>query len=98
MFCNGMVNFSCIIGIIIGIAVASLNEKSEKIMNCFIAGNFLYIGAAEMLPKLTDEKSHRAAVLQMFALAIGFGVMFLILLAEWSGFEEEWILNTLHIY
>jgi len=63
MFCNGMVNFSCIIGIIIGIAVASLNEKSEKIMNCFIAGNFIYIGAAEMLPKLAEEKCHRIAVL-----------------------------------
>lgn len=43
MMCNGFVNSSAIIGIIIGILVAGINENFNKIMLCFIAGNFLYI-------------------------------------------------------
>lgn len=61
IICNGIINFSGIIGIIIGISLASLSENSERIMNCFIAGNFLFIGATEMLPKLSEEKSNRTA-------------------------------------
>lgn len=53
MMCNGLVNFSAIIGIFIGISVANLDDHTNRIMSCFIAGNFLYIGATEMLPKLS---------------------------------------------
>ncbi|EAR94575.1 metal cation transporter, ZIP family protein (macronuclear) [Tetrahymena thermophila SB210] len=82
ILCNGIINFSGLIGIIIGISVASLSENAERIMNCFIAGNFLFIGAAEMLPKLSEEKNNKTAFLQLFGLCVGFGVMFLITLAE----------------
>ncbi|KAL4511887.1 hypothetical protein ABPG72_012732 [Tetrahymena utriculariae] len=82
ILCNCIINFSGLIGIIIGISIASLSENAERIMNCFIAGNFLFIGAAEMLSKLSEEKNNKTAFLQLFGLCIGFGVMFLITLAE----------------
>ena len=48
---------TAVIGAIIGVLIGTFSEKSEKLMACFIAGNFLYVALADMIPIITKEKS-----------------------------------------
>lgn len=57
LICNGSINFSALIGTIIGLALGEMGDKTDAYLNLFIAGNFLYIGLVDMLPTIREEKS-----------------------------------------
>jgi zinc and cadmium transporter len=45
IFCNGIINLISLIGVVIGIALGTLNEAVQIYLLSFVAGNFIYIGA-----------------------------------------------------
>ena len=45
-------NFSAVIGTIIGLAIGEINEEFNKLMLAFIAGTFLYIALVDMMPEI----------------------------------------------
>jgi zinc transporter ZupT len=45
ILCNGVVNMVSLIGVIIGLAVAHLNDVAKIYILVFVAGNFVYIAA-----------------------------------------------------
>lgn len=49
---NTLVNCSCVIGSIIGLAVGSVNDEIAGYFLLWCAGNFLYIALADMTPFL----------------------------------------------
>lgn len=54
MISNGAVNFSAMIGAVGGLALGELGNKSDRFLSLFIAGNFIYIGACDMIPTLKE--------------------------------------------
>lgn len=83
-----MVNFSAMIGTIIGLLLGQYGKNTDKYLTLFIAGNFIYIGACDMIPLLNKEKNPRMFFAQLLALILGFGCMYLVLLVEDHGHEE----------
>jgi len=45
IFCNGIVNLTSLIGVVLGLALGSISEAVQIYILSFIAGNFIYIGA-----------------------------------------------------
>ncbi len=62
MVCNSIVNCSALIGVFIGLAIGDINLDYSNRIKLFIAGNFIYIGAVNMMPILTNEKNKKMAI------------------------------------
>lgn len=45
ILCNGTINFLSLIGVIIGLSVADLDEIAQTYIMVSVAGNFIYIAA-----------------------------------------------------
>jgi len=45
IFCNGIVNLTALIGVVLGLALGSIGEDVQIYILSFVAGNFIYIGA-----------------------------------------------------
>lgn len=53
LICNTLVNFSAMVGCIIGAALGELDSTSGRYLQLFIAGNFIYLGCVDMMPIIT---------------------------------------------
>jgi len=45
IFCNGIINCISLIGVVMGMALGTLNKAVQIYLLSFVAGNFIYIGA-----------------------------------------------------
>lgn len=70
-----------IIGAIAGLASGEMENK--RLMLFFIAGNFIYIGASDLLPEIMKETNTKRSICQMIAMLGGFAVMYGITVLEW---------------
>lgn len=52
ILCNSLVNLSALIGCFIGLYLGSINENASKALKLVVAGNFIYLGATDMMPLL----------------------------------------------
>jgi zinc transporter ZupT len=82
LFWNSLINATCIIGTIIGLSVGSINKRSESYCLGFVAGNFLYISLAEMIPVINRKKNLLNNMLQILFILVGLLIMFAIIFIE----------------
>jgi zinc and cadmium transporter len=54
----------------------------EPVAAAFTAGGFIYIAAADLIPELHETKHPGRSALQLLAMLVGIGLMFLLLLLE----------------
>lgn len=76
---NFLCALTCILGAIIGSA-AGTNKEANKYILGFIAGGFLYIALADMVPHLAKEKRRSLQGAYVMAMLIGFLIMLFIAL------------------
>ena len=80
--CNGVFQFTALIGAVIGLAIGSVNAAVNAYILAFVAGNFLYISLVSMVPIVMREKRPKHSAGLLLAFMMGAGVMFAILAAE----------------
>jgi len=80
--CNGVFQFTALIGAVIGLAVGTVSEAVNAYILAFVAGNFLYISLVSMMPIIMKEKRPKHSLGLVVALILGAGVMFALLAAE----------------
>lgn len=82
--CNGTINFFSLIGVIIGLAVHSLNQAAKTYIMVFVAANFLYVAADIWKNMFKNKGDHVKAknLLEFGGFAIGVGAMFALTLLE----------------
>lgn len=73
LMCNGVVNLSALVGAVIGLSLGSLEQ--ENLLTMFVAGNFIYLGAVDLLPEIQKEKSVARSLVQGAGLVVGFTTM-----------------------
>ena len=78
--CNGVVNFTSLLGVLLGLGLGSISTATQTYMLSFVAGNFIYIGA-DIWRNLLKNKSAFGNFLEFLSFAIGVGCMYLVLLA-----------------
>lgn len=81
ILCNGLINLISLVGLFIGLGVAHLDDATKLYLLVFVAGNFVYI-AADIWRNLFKNDPLWKNILEFFGLAVGVGVMYLVLLAE----------------
>jgi len=80
IFWNVIDNVTSIIGAIVGVAVGNMDETSHSYTLAFVAGNFLYISLADMIPEIMRNKGWYFTFFQISFILLGLGIMFLILI------------------
>ena len=81
LICNGTINLISILGVVIGLAVVSLDQVTKLYILVFVGGNFIIV-AADIWRKLFKNTSFFQNFLEFFGFVLGVGVMFLLLLLE----------------
>ena len=81
-FCNGVLNFSALIGAVIGLSIGAINEAANAYVMAFVAGNFLYISLCSMLPIVVKERRMKQSMGLMGAFVVGAGIQFALLALE----------------
>lgn len=87
LFFNVVSSILCFLGMVIGVFVGHLGSVSDWIF-CAVAGMFIYISLADMLPQLNDKdavellEKMRNLLLQILGLAAGIIIMLVIALYE----------------
>jgi zinc transporter ZupT len=82
LFWNSIINLTGIVGAIIGLSIGSLDDAGSAYSLAYVAGNFLYISLAEMIPIILNKKGVISNVIMFGFLLLGFFIMFMILLLE----------------
>ena len=88
ILCNGTINLISIVGVLIGLGINSLNDVAKAYILVFVAGNFIYIAADIWRNLFKNKTGGWKNVIEFFGLALGIGIMFLLLLLE-SGEEHN---------
>jgi len=86
IFYNIVSSILCFLGLVIGVAIGNIESANQWIF-ALVAGMFIYIALADMLPQLSHGSSpgeHRCCVLllQLLGISLGCGVMLVIALFE----------------
>lgn len=75
-------NVSALIGSFIGLGAG--NASNGNYVFAWVAGNFLYISMADMVPHLLKEKDGKQGILQFIAILAAIAIMFAIGVLEHS--------------
>lgn len=89
---NTIVNFTAIVGCIIGLGLGDgADTKSRNYLNLIVGGNFMYLACVAMLPSLLKEKNKWRVFLMLVFFWIGVIALFLVTFAEEHdhGHESE---------
>lgn len=79
--CNVVVNFTSLIGALVGVALGSISDAVQIYILSFVAGNFMYIGA-DIWRNLFRTNKSCDNILEFASFVLGVGCMYLVLLAE----------------
>ncbi len=71
-----------IVGAVLALAFSSFSENVATIVLPITAGSFLYIALADLLPELQETTESKKALLELFFVFLGIGLMFILLLVE----------------
>jgi len=80
--CNGILNFTAMIGTLVGLSVGNVSEMVNKYILGFVAGNFLYISLVSMLPIVVKDRRNKALMGNFLAFMAGVGSQFALLAFE----------------
>lgn len=81
LFLNFMLALTSLVGVVFVYLIEAV-EVYTPFLVAFAAGNFLYIAGSDLIPELHKENGLRSAVYQFLALALGVGVMLVLLFLE----------------
>jgi zinc transporter ZupT len=81
VLCNGFVNLTSLVGVIIGLAITDLTKEVKIYILVFVAGNFIFI-AADIWRNLFKNSGFCKNLIEFFGFGIGVAAMYLILLLE----------------
>jgi zinc transporter ZupT len=81
ILCNTFVNFTSLIGVIIGLGLGQIGEAVQIYFITFVAGNFMYIGS-DIWRNLMKKRDALGNILEFLSFCLGVGAMYLVLLAE----------------
>jgi Predicted divalent heavy-metal cations transporter len=84
VFCNGISNLTAIIGAVIGLGIGHLSEKANAYIFGVVAGNFMYISLADMMPAALKQEDKKTCVWMLLAAIVGTGIMYIVLAIEES--------------
>lgn len=77
-----MINLISIVGVLIGLGINSLDDATKAYILVFVAGNFIYIAADIWRNLFKNKTGWWKNIIEFLGLALGIGVMFLLLLLE----------------
>lgn len=81
-----LLNFATALFAIIGVMLAFLAQNISgelvPIITAFAAGNFLYIAGSDLVPELHKTSDLKRSFVQLIAVLVGIGLMFMLLLLE----------------
>jgi len=80
--CNLVTNMGAVLGAIIGVAIGSMSEVANAYLMGIVAGNFLYISLANMMPAVMEEKKPKISAMMILAAIVGAGLMYAVLEIE----------------
>ena len=80
MICNGTINLVSIVGVIIGLAISSLDQVTKMYILVFVGGNFVFIAADIWRRLFQKNNTFGKNLLEIIGFACGVGIMFLLLL------------------
>ncbi len=79
---NVLTALTAVLGAIIGVAISSVTENSEKYLVPLVVGQFIYIALADLLPEIHKKSGIFKYALEITAFCLGIGAMYLLLLVE----------------
>ncbi len=79
LFFNLLSAFTAVLGAVLTLFLSSMTQSLAEYMLPFAAGNLLYIAAADLIPELHKETGVRKGFLQIVAMLLGMGCMYLLL-------------------
>ena len=71
-----------VVGVLISFALGSVSEMLAVWLLPVAAGGFIYIGLSDLIPELHKTKNYKQSILQVIAVLVGVGLMFLLLALE----------------
>lgn len=71
-----------VVGVVISLLLGGDGSRYTTAMVPLIAGGFIYIAGADLIPELHKEHEFRASLAQIAVVLVGIGLMFLLLLVE----------------
>ena len=78
----GIVAILAVVGVVISLMLGADGSRYTAAMVPLIAGGFIYIAGADLIPELHKEHEFRASMAQIAVVLVGVGLMFLLLLLE----------------
>ena len=79
VICNGTINLISIIGCLIGLGISNTDDATKIYILCFVAGNFIYISADIWRNLFNNKGAPLRNVLEFFGVALGVGIMYILL-------------------
>ena len=81
VLCNGFVNLISLVGVLIGLGIAELDDVAKSYVLVFVAGNFIFI-AADIWKNLFKNRGFCKNFIEFIGFGVGIAAMYLILLLE----------------
>ena len=79
---NFLASASAILGAVVVLLLGMRVEAISSFLIPFTAGGFIYIASSDLIPEMKKETEPYKAFLQIFVLAIGLGIMYLLVAFE----------------
>jgi len=79
---NFLTALAAILGGILALVIGVQSEILKQFLIPIIAGGFIYIAVADLIPELKKEERTKHSILQVIAFCLGIGVMLALLLLE----------------
>jgi zinc and cadmium transporter len=82
LFYNLMAALGAVIGAVLMLVIGSYVSHLHVFLVPFTAGGFIYVAGTDLIPELQKEVRPTVSVIQMIALVLGIGMMFLLVFFE----------------
>ena len=82
LFLNFLSALTAVLGAIAAFVLTGIGDHVEMIILPIMAGGFIYIAASDLLPRLQKETAVRKSAIQFVMIALGLGVMWMLLLLD----------------
>jgi zinc and cadmium transporter len=82
LFFNFVSALFAILGTVLSLSIGSRVAEFSSIMLPLAAGGFIYIAGSDLVPELNKESTLGKSVVQMLAIGVGVGLMFVLVMLE----------------
>ena len=82
LFFNFLSALFAILGTVISLLVGSTVADFSNVMLPLAAGGFIYIAGSDLVPELNKESTLGKSLVQLLAIGVGVGLMFVLVMLE----------------